>query len=133
QVTSSFQHLLLPKRKWLALGQDQKTLEDDSYLQKRTSSHFVGVFLKAIFPIRMVIAFSIHQKTQDLIDLADFHDGTETHVPDIAKRNFYFEAAGFDLKKIEFLDRGTYCPTTDLLDDSHAVIRINNFVADLEV
>ena len=43
------------------------------------------------------------------------------------------EAAGFDIQKVEPLDRCTNHPTADLLDDSDAMIGINDLIADVEI
>jgi hypothetical protein len=42
------------------------------------------------------------------------------------------EAAGLDSEEVELLDSGTDRPAADLFNDSHAMVGVNNFVADLK-
>ena len=45
------------------------------------------------------------------------------------KRNHDLQAAGLNLKQVELLDAGADGTAADLLDDSYAVVGVNDFIA----
>src|SRR6185312_87732 len=94
--------------------------------------HLVGVFLEAIFPVLVVIAFSIHQKTEDFGNFPVFHHWPQPNYINVVERDLHFQTAGFNLKEIKLLDIGANGPAADLFNNTYAMIGINNFIADLK-
>ena len=49
------------------------------------------------------------------------------------ERHHDFEAAGLDFQQIELFHNLTNSPTADLFDNSNAMIRIDDFIAYVEI
>src|SRR3954447_20250669 len=81
----------------------------------------------------MVVAFAVDQKSEDLIDLAVLDHRAQTYHSHVVERDLDFEAAGFDFEEIKFMYVGADCPAADLFNYPYTMVRINYFVADLEV
>jgi hypothetical protein len=48
------------------------------------------------------------------------------------ERDHHFEAAGLDAKEVKTFDRGSHGAATDLLDNAHAMVRVDNLVTYLK-
>jgi len=81
----------------------------------------------------MVIAFAVDKKGDDLQDFTVFDHGTQADHANVVERDFHFQAAGFDLEEIKFVDVRAYCAAADLFNYPDTVVRINYFVTNCKV
>src|SRR5207248_7578212 len=61
------------------------------------------------------------------------HHPTKPHRGDIVKRDHHLETAGLNLQQVELLDARADGPAADLLDDSYAMVGVNDFIAYVEI
>ena len=80
----------------------------------------------------MIFALALDQKINHFLHFAVLDDPAEANRANVAEGNFHLQAAGFDFQEIILLDGGAIVAAADLLDDSHAVVRVNYFVANPE-
>jgi hypothetical protein len=81
----------------------------------------------------MVIAFPVDQEGEDLQDFTIFNHRAQSDHANIVERDFYFQAAGLDFEKIEFMDVRAYCAAANLFYYPDPMVRINYFVTYCEV
>ena len=132
EVACTLQHLFFAEGKRLLFSQQEQALEHHRDFQQRAGAHLVRVFLEPIFPVLVVIAFTVAQKGQDFVDFTVLHHRPQSHGTYVIKGDFHFQGAGFDFKEVKLLNDGADCATADLLNYSDAMIGINNLVADLK-
>ena len=95
--------------------EEKQALQHRRHLEQRSGAHAIGVFLEAVLPVGVVVAFPIGQKIHDLLDLPVFHHPSQTDRAHVVKRDHDFQAAGLYFEQVEVLYR-----LTDGICESHA-------------
>jgi hypothetical protein len=113
--------------------ESDQAFEDAGDFEERASTHALGVFLEAVFPVAVAAVFSDRQGIENLLDFPVANDSAQSDAAGVLTWNHDFKAAGFDMKKIEPLDRGADRAAADLFNNSNPVIGIDDLIADVEV
>src|ERR1700728_5281784 len=113
--------------------QGDQALEDAGDLQKRTGAHAVGVFLEAVLPVAVASVFADRESVQNLLNFAVANHAAQSYAAGVLTGHHYLEAAGFDMEKVELLNRGTDGAAADLFNNPHPMIGIDNLVAEMEI
>src|SRR5690348_3080693 len=132
QVAGPLQHLLLPEGQRLSLVQNRQAFEDGGHIQQGTGTHTFRVLFEAVLPIGVVIALPVVQEVQYFLDFPIPHHPPEAHRVDVAERHHHLETTGLNLEQVELLHGGTDGPAADLLDNTYAVIGVDNLITDVE-
>jgi hypothetical protein len=80
----------------------------------------------------MVVALAVDQKGDDFGDFPVFYHRAQAHHANVIERDFHFQAAGFDLEQVKFVDVRAYCAAADLFNYPDTMVRINYFVTNCE-
>jgi hypothetical protein len=113
--------------------QSDEALEDSGDLKKGTGAHTIGIFFETIFPVGSAEVIGNREKIENLLYFAIAHDPPNAHASNVVTRHHYLEATGLDVEEIELFYRGADRAAADLLDNTHAMIGIDDLVADVEV
>src|SRR5712671_4553693 len=113
--------------------QGNQVLQNSGDFEKRSSAHAFGVFPKAIFPVPIAGSIANCKKINNLLDFSIADDTPQAHAANAVARHHYFQAAGLDMKEVELLHCGADGAAADLFDNTHAMIGIDDFVANVEI
>src|SRR5262249_37742734 len=110
-----------------------QTLEDYGDFEEGTRSHSFGVLFETVLPIVMRVQLALFQEPEHFrsVDRAD--DRPQPHGACVRLRHHDSQSAGDYADHVVTFRPAVQYPVTDLFDYSNAVVRINDFVANLIV
>jgi hypothetical protein len=132
QVPGPFEHPLLAERQRLNLAEVTKMLEHVGNFKNVAGAHLFGKFLEAILPIvgrRRKVAGESFEKH---IAFARRNRTTQSNFGSIGDGNQHQRVRRRETERVEGQRHRANLLLLDLFDCPYAVIRVNNFLADLE-
>src|SRR5436309_6961045 len=98
-----------------------------------SSAHFLGVFLVATLPVPLEIDPGIAQQRQHSLDVPLRQDGAQANRARVGHGNHHRAVVREDAERVVGFSVSSYMLLKDVLDDSDAMVGINDLVADLEL
>src|SRR5438105_1692254 len=117
----------------VAAAEGNETLEDDSNFEEGPGAHTLRVFLEAVLPVVMRVKFAGFEKAQDFAGFRRTNDGTKANGRRVRLRNHNTQAAGNNADHEVTFGSAVQNSVTDLFNNAHTMIRVDDFVADLLV
>jgi hypothetical protein len=133
EVLRAFEHFLLAEGKGLAAAEGNETLEDDGDFEEGPGAHALRVFLEAVFPVVMRVEFAGFEEAQDFGRFCGTNNGTKANGGGVGLRDHDTQTAGNNADHEVTFGSAVQNSVTDLLNNAHTVIRVNDLVADLVV
>src|SRR5216683_3891749 len=133
QVLRAFEHFLFAEGERFAAAEGDQTLEDDGDFEEGTGTHSFGIFLEAVFPVVVRVELAFFEEAKDFACVGGADDGTKTNRRRVRLRDHNPQTADNNADHVIPFGSTVQHPVTDLFDYSNAVVRINDFVANLIV
>ncbi len=131
EILGALEHFLFAEGEGLAAAEGDEAFENNSHFQERTRAHALGVLLETMFPVMMRIELASLEEAEHLDGIVGANDRTKTNSRSVGGRNHNAQAAGDDTNhEITFGTTVEYA-VTYLFYNPYAMVRINDFVADL--
>ena len=133
EILGALEHFLFAEGERLAATERYEALEDYSDFEEGSGAHALGVFLEAMFPVVMGVELALLEEAQNLARLRGTNYGTKAHGHGVRLRHHNAQATGNNSNHEVTFRPAIQNAVTDLLDNTNAVVWVNDLVADFIV
>jgi hypothetical protein len=133
QILGALEHFLFAEGEGLTGAEGNETLEDDSDFEEGSGAHALGVLFEAMFPVVVRVEFALFEKAENFGGLVGTDDGAKANSFSVGLRNHDAQAAGDNANHVIPFCSTVKDTVTDLLYNTHTVIRVHDLVGDLIV